>query len=319
MKATIRMAHHALPVHTPANPVGAWFFPRELSLNEIVMRKRNIILTLVAGGLSLAATNLMAQGTADPAPAADQTRPSQYERAFKKSESGTKSSTSSCLKASTIIGREVYSAAGDRLAKVSDLIVSLDAQSVPIAILAYGGALGIGETRVAVPVKDLKWTGEPQHLTMAATRGELESASPVATGGWAVVARDDWTKRIDHFYGQPPGAVETRFERQEMSGAAGVREPVRAPFEEKGAATLEQGKQNQGTQPMDLDLMIKVNEIIGADLGAEARNVKATVSHGAVTLKGKVASEEQKRNLETQIKAVTGVNEVDDQLEIGSE
>jgi len=253
-------------------------------------------------------------------------RPTQHGQTFTDTKPADHAPASACLKASYIIGLEVRNAADERLGKVQDLIVSLDSQSAPIAILTYGGALGIGETRVAVPLKDLRWSSTARQLTMAATRSELETASPFPTGGWAAITHEDWTKNIDHYYDQPSGLGQSRFERQEMSGATESREPVREALQPKDASSV--GIQAPGdnqeakqllAQPTEVDLMMKVNEIIGGDLGSGARDVQATVANGVVTLKGKVANDTQKGRLETQIKALTGVNRVENQLVTGSE
>ena len=63
----------------------------------------------------------------------------------------------------------------------------------------------------------------------------------------------------------------------------------------------------------------KVNGVIHQGLGERAGDVQMTVKNGVVTLRGKVASEAQKQELENQIMALPGVNQVDNQLTITQE
>lgn len=59
----------------------------------------------------------------------------------------------------------------------------------------------------------------------------------------------------------------------------------------------------------------KVNNLVRQDLGApEAQHVQVEVKNGMITLRGDVKSEMQKRNLVSQIKALSGVERVDDSL-----
>jgi osmotically-inducible protein OsmY len=59
--------------------------------------------------------------------------------------------------------------------------------------------------------------------------------------------------------------------------------------------------------------------VIRQDLGARADGISVTIKNGVATLQGKVASEAQKQEIENQVKAVPGVDRVDDQLMISPE
>ena len=202
----------------------------------------------------------------------------------------------------------------------------MTSHSVPFAIVEYGGTLGIGQTRVAVPISDLKWSSEPKQLILTATKEEFESATTAPTGGWMAVAGEDWLNNIDRFYGQPSLASQSRFERQEATGMTEGREPVRNPAEQKGATDLRNpqppaapGAANMSAPSTGEYVSDKVNGVIQQRLGQRAGDIQMTVKNGVVTLQGKVASEAQKQELENQIKAVPGVNEIDNQLTVTQE
>jgi hypothetical protein len=284
------------------------------------MRKRNLIGTLVAGGLALATTNLTAASAEQGF--APKSQPQSGDPAQSAKEAAPAAAASN-LKASQIIGQTVRNDSGERLGKVHDLIVNLEARSTPFAIIEYGGRLGIGATHVAVPMTDLMWSGEPRQLILRATRQEFESASSIPTGGWMAVSGEDWLKVVDRFYGQPSTVSQSRHERQRTFGAVEGREPVPRPAEDKAAAGLLDPPPgaNLGSpgaaKPADKDLMGRVKGLIHQEVGDGANDVQATIDHGVVTLKGKVATDAQKKALETEIMALPGVELVqDDQMTV---
>jgi osmotically-inducible protein OsmY len=58
----------------------------------------------------------------------------------------------------------------------------------------------------------------------------------------------------------------------------------------------------------------KVNSVVRQNTGDRAENIQVTIKNGRVTLKSKAASQEQKQTIENQIKAVPGVDQVDNRL-----
>jgi sporulation protein YlmC with PRC-barrel domain len=55
----------------------------------------------------------------------------------------------------SILGKDVYNDAGDKIGDINDLIVTPD-RSLSYAIVGVGGFLGMGEHNVAVPVSKFK-------------------------------------------------------------------------------------------------------------------------------------------------------------------
>jgi osmotically-inducible protein OsmY len=287
------------------------------------MRNGNLIIGLVAGGVALAATNLTAQSGYGSSPAKSQPQLGQPGQSSIDVTPAGATFGASDLKASSIIGLAVRNESDERLGKVQDLIVCLKSHSVPFAIVGYGGTLGIGQTRVAVPLTDLQWSDETKELILTATKEQFQSASAVPTGGYVAVAGEDWAKSVDRFYGQPSMTSESRYERQEATGMTEGREPVRTPAEQKGATSLQNqppgATTNADTAITDDYVMDKVNGVIRQDMGARADGISVTIKNGVATLQGKVASEAQKQEIENQVKAVPGVDRVDDQLMISPE
>ena len=267
----------------------------------------------------MSTTNLTAQGTEEPLPVKSQSQATTTQEGQLSKEGNLMgASYGTCLKASSLIGMAVRDQSDERLGKVNDLVVNLSSQAAPFAIIEYGGALGIGVTRVAVPLTELKWSSEPKQLTFAGTKEQFQSASVAPTGGWTAVAGEDWAKNIDRFYGQPV-TYQSRFERQESTGMEEGREPVRTPADHsKGATHLL--NQQPGAPAINNTLFTddyvteKVNGVVRQNMGDRADNIQITIKNGRVTLKGKAASQEQKQTIENQIKAVPGVDQVDNRL-----
>ena len=292
------------------------------------MRNRNLITLLLTGSVALSAANLMAQRAEEavptPAqpPSSDKT-PSYKDKDYKNKDAQLSAmpDTGAHLKASTIIGQPVRNDAGERLGKLDDIIVNLETHSAPFAIVESGGKLGIGATRIAVPLSEFKWSSESKQLLLTATKDEFQSANPAPTGGWMAVSGEHWTKHVDKYYGQPSAVDNSRFERQESTGVIGGRQPVRNPTEAKSAnellnptpGTVPEEK-NIVTKPTDEDLTTKVTSLVRGDVGQDADNIQVTVNDGVVTLKGK-ATASQKQALQRNIKALPGVTRIEDNLE----
>jgi sporulation protein YlmC with PRC-barrel domain len=289
------------------------------------MQKNSMIIALMAGGLALATMNLTARGADEMLPPSG--HPQSAQSGYHSKEATPTQSPYGTLdfKASSIVGLAVLNDTGERLGKVQDLIISLTSGSVPFAIVEYGGTLGLGQTRVAVPLKDLKYSSEPKQLILATTKAQFQSASSAPTGGWIAVADEDWMRNIDRFYGQP-SASSSRFERQETSGVTEGREPVRDPAEQRGAShlldqpgTVNPVLDNMLSKPAGEDLSTKVNGLVRQNLADKASDIQVALTNGIVTLSGKVPNEAQKTALENQIKALPGVNQVENHLVTGSD
>lgn len=75
---------------------------------------------------------------------------------------------------------------------------------------------------------------------------------------------------------------------------------------------------NQRESEADQATTRKVRQAIAADstLSTNAKNIKITTSNGTVTLRGSVDSANEKEVVARKIKEISGVNRVDNQLEV---
>lgn len=293
------------------------------------MQIQRWLLALFAGGFSLATTSLFAAQEVDQITppktlkgyeeSKDQIAPLSQEN---RAQTGTPVLTSN-FKASALLGMPVRNESGERLGKLQDIIVSFETRAATFAIIERGGALGIGATRVAVPLADLKCSADRTQLMISATKELFDAASTSPTGGWMAVSGEDWAKGIDRFYGQPGAVNASRYERQETTDPNQGREPVRnaqpdltAPNGQPEQPLADPEAKHQVATPTDEYIMGKINGIIRQDVGDASRDVQVVLKNGVVTLKGKVPSEAQRKLLENQIKGLGGVNRVQNNLTV---
>lgn len=218
-------------------------------------------------------------------------------------------------KASEIIGKEVKNTANENLGKIDDLIIDTSSGAVPYAIIAHGGALGVGRTKTAVPMSALECSADGKHLTLAASKEDLKTASKAAPGNWNS-SDATWVKSVDGFYGQSQFGGNDRsdraFDRSDRSDRNYDRSDrtdrsydtdkrlyVRDP-QQKGAEAL--------MNPADSILCEKVCDSVDA--------VQVSVQGGVVTLRGTVDSEETKRKMETKVRSIQGVQRVENNLRV---
>jgi sporulation protein YlmC with PRC-barrel domain len=93
--------------------------------------------------------------------------------------------------AGSLIGSSVYSASGESIGDIDDLIVNLDG-TVDGVVIGVGGFLGIGEKDVAIEMASLSTTTDDNgnvRLMSNATKADLEAADPFMTAADQAAAR----------------------------------------------------------------------------------------------------------------------------------
>jgi sporulation protein YlmC with PRC-barrel domain len=217
-------------------------------------------------------------------------------------------STNEFAKASDLIGKEVRNTTDESLGKISDLIVNLDSGRVPYAIIAHGGALGVGRTKTAVPINEIQCSADHKTVLLSATKEELKAASRTCPENWPRGRDAEWSRNVDGFYGRPSAFATWRFEREPLDVSVDRKQYVRDP-NEKGATLL--------MKPADVEIYRKLSTTLRTDAQpAPTDGYKITVEDGVVTLRGQVDTESEKQDLEAKARTVPGVLRVDNQLKV---
>ena len=82
------------------------------------------------------------------------------------------------IRATTLMGQEVYGADDESIGEISDLVLQEDGET-RAAIIDVGGFLGVGEKPVAIPFEQIEiqqQEGADPRLVVAMSREELEQA-----------------------------------------------------------------------------------------------------------------------------------------------
>ena len=132
-------------------------------------------------------TNDTAQ-SADPAQTTDQTMATtdtevNTEEMAKPVEGQITMQSENTVLAGNLIGSSVYSADGESIGEIDDLIVSLEG-NVEGVVIGVGGFLGIGEKNVAIEMASLSTSADENgnvRLMSSATKADLEAAEAFMT------------------------------------------------------------------------------------------------------------------------------------------
>jgi uncharacterized protein YrrD len=210
--------------------------------------------------------------------------------------------------ANDLIGKDVRNANDESLGKVSDLVLNLDSGRVPYAIIAHGGALGVGRTKTAVPIGEIQCSGDHKAVMISATKEDLKAANKSCPENWPRGRTTEWSHNVDGFYGQPTAFANWRFERETVDSTIERKQYVRDP-NEKGATRL--------MKPADVEIYRRLSTTLRTDATpVPADGYKITVEDGLVTLRGQVDTEAEKQDLESKARSVPGVQRVDNQLTV---
>lgn len=88
------------------------------------------------------------------------------------------------VRASKVIGTNIENAQGENLGEIKDLIVDLGDQRVHYAVLAFGGALGLGEKLFAYPVSAFKPQADSDKLVLNVDKDRLKNAPGFDKDKW---------------------------------------------------------------------------------------------------------------------------------------
>jgi sporulation protein YlmC with PRC-barrel domain len=226
-------------------------------------------------------------------------------RADDEKDSKTHRLSSECT-ASDIIGKKVKNTQDEDLGKVQDIVVNLDSGQAPYAIISHGGTFGAGRTKTAVPLSSLQTSPDGKALMLSATKEQLAAAARTPSGAWSSARNSEWAESVDGFYGEPGHYSVDRSDRQQID-----RQQTRTGSETREFVrerTTQGAGARQMMQPADQALYDRVSESIDS--------VQIQVENGLVTLNGQVASEAERKEIETKVRALPGVQRLESNLRV---
>ena len=110
------------------------------------------------------------------------------------------------IAADQVEGTSIYSAKGESLGSVEDVMIDKVSGRIAYAIAGFGGFLGIGNRHYPLPWDKLKYDTRMGGYVVDIDRRVLEGApsySDAEVAGWQDPA---WGRRVYDYYGTPPYA-----------------------------------------------------------------------------------------------------------------
>lgn len=105
------------------------------------------------------------------------------------------------MRASKLIGADVKNPQGESLGEIKDLIVDVKNERVHYAVLAMGGALGMGEKLFAYPINLFSRAADRDQLVLNVDKDRLKAAPGFESKQWPDWNRDKYGSEVDRYYG----------------------------------------------------------------------------------------------------------------------
>jgi sporulation protein YlmC with PRC-barrel domain len=106
----------------------------------------------------------------------------------------------SLMGAGTLIGDDVYNAAGETLGDIKEIMLDMQSGKVAYAVLSFGGFLGVGEKLFAVPWHALRLDTERHGFVLNVSKEQLKAAPGFDKDDWPDMRDPLWIKTINSYY-----------------------------------------------------------------------------------------------------------------------
>ncbi len=168
---------------------------------------------------------------------AQQSRDSMQERATGQSGPSSVQTINQLRSSSKIIGMDILSATGDKVAQVDDLFIDMESGRILAVVASTGGLLGTGGDRSLMSAEDVRFDAEKEHLRTDLTKEQLKSTPPFRKGD------------TPEFHNVRPLGESARARRQsESSGAVRRQSDERARNPETIGASQQSGARRGETE-----------------------------------------------------------------------
>ena len=118
-------------------------------------------------------------------------------------------------------------------------------------------------------------------------------------------------------FGQPATPSQASPAASQSTGQTGASaDNTRLNRRDRSGDSVTPTKQPNGSSAVDLVAQVRKAIVQDDGLSVKAHNIKVVASNGVVTLRGPVASEQEKAQVQKDVANVHGVDRVDNQLDI---
>ena len=104
------------------------------------------------------------------------------------------------IRASMLIGTEVYNKEGKHLGEVKDIVLDRDGRRIGYAVLSYGGIAGLGDKLFAMPSKMLQYSATDKRATVSLSEEVLKNAPGFDKSKWPTEANADYYTKLNAYY-----------------------------------------------------------------------------------------------------------------------
>lgn len=105
------------------------------------------------------------------------------------------------MRASKLIGTQVRNPQDENLGKIDDLVVDVNNERVAYAVLAFGGALGMGDKLFAYPMSVFRPTADGKELVLNLDKDKLRQAPGFERKNWPDWDKDAYRADVDRHFG----------------------------------------------------------------------------------------------------------------------
>ena len=141
-------------------------------------------------------------------------------------------------KASKLIGMDVKNQQGEELGQISDIVLNLQDGKVSYAVLGAGGAFGIGEKYLAVPLTAFTQGADQTHLVLQADKTSISQAEGIGA---------NWPAVQDPSFGATPFWQESGQQYRQDQHDLNQDQPD-SNQDQQNQNQMEQNQQNQERQ-----------------------------------------------------------------------
>jgi sporulation protein YlmC with PRC-barrel domain len=106
------------------------------------------------------------------------------------------------MAADTLEGDDVFSADGEKLGDIQDIMIDVPTGRVAYAVMAAGGFLGIGEKLFAIPWSALTLDADRKCFVLDASSDRIKNAPGFDKDHWPSMADTTWANEIHNYYGR---------------------------------------------------------------------------------------------------------------------
>lgn len=112
--------------------------------------------------------------------------------------------SSSPVKASSIIGTNVFNPQGDSLGDIKEVVIDPHSGRVAYVVVSFGGFLSMGEKLFAIPFSAFRYNVSNNEYVLDVPKERLEKAPGFDSAHWPTMSEEKWNRDVYKYYGRSP-------------------------------------------------------------------------------------------------------------------